>query len=79
MLILSYDLYHNCDVMYTAMNECRTNNGISPCKNGGICTDLVNAYVCSCSGGFQGTNCDVPLMGMCDIFFSKYNNYFYSS
>ena len=50
------------------MDDCQTDNGLFPCKNNGICTDLVNAYICTCSGGFQGTNCDVPVMGMCVTF-----------
>uniref|UniRef100_A0A7S4MN85 EGF-like domain-containing protein n=1 Tax=Odontella aurita TaxID=265563 RepID=A0A7S4MN85_9STRA len=41
-------------------NECDPN----PCKNGGTCTDLVNAYECDCTVSsplHTGTNCDEPL------------------
>nr|CAC20782.1 fibrosurfin [Paracentrotus lividus] len=34
-------------------DECDPN----PCLNGGICTDGVNSYTCSCPPGFTGTNC----------------------
>lgn len=30
-----------------------------PCSNGGTCTDKVNGYECSCSLGYEGTNCEI--------------------
>ncbi|KAH3701912.1 hypothetical protein DPMN_076908 [Dreissena polymorpha] len=36
------------------INECATN----PCKNGATCNNLLNNYTCTCTGGWQGTNCD---------------------
>ena len=50
---------HNILTNIKAMNECRSDNGISSCQNGGLCTDLVNAYVCTCSRSFQGPNCEI--------------------
>ena len=35
------------------INECEA----EPCKNGGICTDLVANYSCECPGEFMGRNC----------------------
>ncbi|XP_041474351.1 uncharacterized protein LOC121423126 [Lytechinus variegatus] len=35
-------------------DECNPN----PCRNGGICTDLINAYSCNCPAGYSGTNCE---------------------
>ena len=35
-------------------NECSS----SPCTNGGVCSDGVNKYTCSCAAGYEGTNCD---------------------
>ena len=29
-----------------------------PCLNGGICTDEINNYRCSCTSGFTGKNCE---------------------
>ena len=29
----------------------------NPCKNGGTCTDGINAYTCTCTDGFHGRNC----------------------
>uniref|UniRef100_A0A8C8RW32 EGF like repeats and discoidin domains 3 n=1 Tax=Pelusios castaneus TaxID=367368 RepID=A0A8C8RW32_9SAUR len=43
------------------VNECEA----EPCKNGGICTDLVANYSCECPGEFMGRNCQ----------YSKYCNY----
>ena len=31
----------------------------SPCKNGGICKDLVNSYECECRVGYSGPNCEI--------------------
>lgn len=35
------------------VNECEK----EPCKNGGICTDLVANYSCECPGEYMGRNC----------------------
>ncbi|XP_061428341.1 EGF-like repeat and discoidin I-like domain-containing protein 3 isoform X1 [Lethenteron reissneri] len=35
------------------INEC----SLSPCQNGGICTDLDADYSCECSGEFMGKDC----------------------
>ncbi|KPP62851.1 EGF-like repeat and discoidin I-like domain-containing protein 3-like [Scleropages formosus] len=35
------------------INECERN----PCKNGGICTDLVANYSCDCPGEYMGRKC----------------------
>ena len=47
-------------VTFTAVrNECKFDNlGNTPCRNGGICYDLLNGYTCSCVGNYQGTNCE---------------------
>lgn len=29
----------------------------SPCKNGGVCKDGINAYTCTCSGPWSGSTC----------------------
>ncbi|XP_076698804.1 EGF-like repeat and discoidin I-like domain-containing protein 3 [Callospermophilus lateralis] len=34
-----------------------------PCKNGGICTDLVANYSCECPGEFMGRNCQYKCSG----------------
>ncbi|XP_060560086.1 fibropellin-3-like isoform X4 [Ruditapes philippinarum] len=41
----------NCE---NDINECSSN----PCKNGGICKDLVNEYECTCVAGYDGMNCE---------------------
>ncbi|KAH3831282.1 hypothetical protein DPMN_104544 [Dreissena polymorpha] len=38
----------------TDIDECATN----PCKNDATCINGQNKYTCTCSGGWQGTNCD---------------------
>ncbi|KAM7391792.1 hypothetical protein PAMP_022450 [Pampus punctatissimus] len=42
----------------TDINECERD----PCKNGGVCTDLVANYSCECPGEYMGKNCQYRLM-----------------
>ncbi|KAF0033758.1 hypothetical protein F2P81_013824, partial [Scophthalmus maximus] len=41
------------------INECERD----PCKNGGICTDLVANYSCECPGEYMGRNCQYRCSG----------------
>uniref|UniRef100_H2YQK3 EGF-like domain-containing protein n=1 Tax=Ciona savignyi TaxID=51511 RepID=H2YQK3_CIOSA len=34
-------------------NECLSN----PCKNGGVCNNLINKFTCTCPAGTSGTTC----------------------
>ncbi|KAI3372499.1 hypothetical protein L3Q82_022978, partial [Scortum barcoo] len=44
----------DCNLMEEVdINECERD----PCKNGGICTDLVANYSCECPGEYMGRNC----------------------
>lgn len=40
-------------LLYSDINECEA----EPCRNGGICTDLVANYSCECPGEYMGRNC----------------------
>ncbi|XP_065053009.1 fibropellin-3-like [Rhopilema esculentum] len=39
------------------INECESN----PCKNGATCLNQINRYVCQCSPGYTGTNCETDI------------------
>ncbi|TMS01026.1 Coagulation factor VII [Larimichthys crocea] len=39
---------------WTPVDHCLS----SPCKNGATCTRQVDTYVCKCSPGYHGSNCD---------------------
>ena len=34
------------------------NCAFKPCKNGGTCTDKVDGFICTCTAGFKGANCE---------------------
>jgi hypothetical protein len=38
------------------VNECET---FSPCQNNGTCINNNGSYVCNCTEGWQGHNCDI--------------------
>ena len=40
-------------VIIADIDDCASN----PCQHGGICTDVVNAYVCICMPGYTGKSC----------------------
>lgn len=42
-----------CLFVFSDINECER----EPCKNGGLCTDLVANYSCECPGEYMGRNC----------------------
>jgi len=52
----------NCE---TNIDDCVQKNcdgaHCNVCKNGGVCTDLVNNFSCSCTFGYEGQSCDVPM------------------
>lgn len=38
----------------TEIDECSS----SPCLNGGVCENLINAYRCACPANYTGNNCE---------------------
>lgn len=43
-----------CDV---DIDECKDN----PCKNNGICVNIVGSYSCNCTTQFYGSNCELDI------------------
>ncbi|XP_072021346.1 uncharacterized protein [Amphiura filiformis] len=52
LLVLGAYLIRMC--LTQDANDC----GLSPCLNGGSCTDGLDTYTCACATGFEGTNCE---------------------
>ena len=48
-------LYNIGFVQFADIDECSSN----PCQNGAACQQLVDIYNCTCSGGYNGTNCEI--------------------
>uniref|UniRef100_A0A8C3ED72 Coagulation factor IX n=1 Tax=Corvus moneduloides TaxID=1196302 RepID=A0A8C3ED72_CORMO len=40
---------------YIDGDQCNPN----PCKNGAVCKDQINSYVCWCPAGYEGKNCEI--------------------
>ncbi|XP_072785111.1 coagulation factor IX [Taeniopygia guttata] len=40
---------------YVDGDQCNPN----PCKNGAVCKDEINSYVCWCPAGYEGKNCEI--------------------
>ncbi|XP_060579780.1 sushi, nidogen and EGF-like domain-containing protein 1 isoform X2 [Ruditapes philippinarum] len=52
-----------CHVFHSTLSQDIDECAPGPCKNGGTCSNLVNAYSCSCTNGYSGTNCQVASLG----------------
>ncbi|KAF7701445.1 coagulation factor IXb [Silurus meridionalis] len=39
----------------------------SPCQNGGKCKDGLSSYMCWCTSGFSGKNCELEFARQCDV------------
>ena len=65
--------HHYAYSLYVDIDEC----AISPCQNGGSCTDRINAYTCDCADGYFGTNCETGNNAkLCQSCYSDEKRYF---
>ncbi|XP_069749645.1 coagulation factor IX-like [Narcine bancroftii] len=48
---------------YTDGNQCESN----PCLNKGECKDGIGSYSCWCQPGFQGINCEIEPIKLCNL------------
>lgn len=54
--------FSRCEV---DIDECSSEDGIYPCKNGGTCLDGVAKYECACTDEFLGHNCEKRKRSSC--------------
>ena len=45
--------YEIDSIIFSDIDNCDPN----PCVNGGVCTDGINSYTCTCAEGYTGENC----------------------
>ncbi|KAG7484280.1 hypothetical protein MATL_G00047940 [Megalops atlanticus] len=50
-------------VGYVDGDQCES----SPCQNGGVCKDGMSSYLCWCSVGYTGKNCEIETVRQCDV------------
>ena len=43
----------------------------TPCKNGGVCTNLINDYSCKCTARFGGKNCSNGMLIINKIYLDR--------
>ena len=55
--IYYYRLLKACHIipLFTGESKCLP---VNPCKNGGVCTEDLSGYKCSCKDGYNGINCE---------------------
>ena len=56
------------DQLFFVSSSCETNIddcSSSPCANGGLCTDLINGYLCNCTKDYISANCSISLNETC--------------
>ena len=49
-----WTLSNNIVWIIIEIDECAS----TPCANGGVCTDAVGVYSCSCAVGYTGSDCE---------------------
>lgn len=47
------------------MNNLANWCGSKPCKNGAVCTNEDNGYICTCKTGYKGVDCQ---LGECNFY-----------
>ena len=47
-------LTRECFLFFVESDECDS----SPCLNNGTCVEQINSYLCGCTEGFTGVNCE---------------------
>ena len=48
------DTHYDVSKYFSDIDDCDPN----PCMNGGVCTDGIDAYTCTCAAGYTGENCE---------------------
>ena len=57
----------NAHMCVLDIDECASTPGNPFCQNGGTCTNTVGGFMCSCSSGFNGSQCQTGALPLSQV------------
>lgn len=60
-LLMRHTIFKWCSYIFGWIQDEVDECARFPCQHGGTCTDKVNDYLCNCTDGWTGKNCESPI------------------